>query len=160
MSEAKEAVSAAPVMTRDERIAKIREMQAELRKEEAKTGGSGAIPFTPKGMLLDATDVQRQHPDKHIRWGNLKNEDKMQVRLSQGYERVPVTEGGKQVGNLALIAQPLEKHLATVAEIERRTRERLTAHKAEVEEMANQVAKVLRDKHGVNVRPEDFLIQG
>lgn len=141
--------------------AKIEEMQAALSREEAKTGRSGAIPNTPKARLLDASDVQAKKPEKHFRWLNQKNSDKMMMRTEvEGYERVPVAEGGREVGNLVLGQIDKDKYLARKAREERENQQRLKSHEADVQREAEGVARHLRDKHGINVRAEDIMTRG
>lgn len=134
------------------------EMKADLDRLERTTGSSGAIPLTPKAQLLDATDVQSQHADKRLRWVNTQNAEKAQLRQAQGYERVPVAEGGRQVGNLALFALSKDEYNRRVADVERRNKERLSAHKTDVEKIAEGVARELRDRHGISVKAENILI--
>jgi hypothetical protein len=76
----------------------------------------------------------------------------------EGYERVPLAEGGRQVGNLAPFALPKEKYQERVAEITRKNKERLESHKTEVERIAEGVARELRDKHGISVNAGRILI--
>lgn len=143
----------------DKRAALTAQMDA-LNRAEAKTGGSGAIPNAPKQKLLDASDVQTKYPDKRLRWISVANADKVEVRQAQGYVRVPVAEGGRQVGNMALFALPRDEYERRVAEIRRVSKERLKAHETEVERMAEQVAKVLRDEHGLKVDARDIILKG
>lgn len=143
--------------SRAEAIAKIKEMREALKRQEATTGPSGAMPNSPTGMILDASGVQAGHPDKRFRWVSVNKAARRQV---EGYQRVPEVEGGKQVGNLILMALPRDVYEARVAALKKVNAERLTAHVKEVEEVAEGVAKYLRDKHGVSVKPEEFFIKG
>jgi len=137
----------------------VQEMQKDLEIVERTTGPSGAVPFTPKAQLLDASDTQAKHPDKRLRWGNVGNKEKMDLRVAQGYERVPAAEGGRQVGNLALIGISKTEYQKRVRDQEQRNKDRLNAHKTEVEQMAEGVARELRDRHGIHVSAENIIIR-
>jgi hypothetical protein len=135
----------------------LKEMQAELAREEAKTGSSGAIPRTPKQNLLDARDVEAKHPDHYVRWLNTDG-DKVQSRQADGFEKIPESEGGRQTGRLALFKQPREQHEKRVRDQKETAERRLTQHNQEVEAAAETIAKHLRDRHGVRIDARDFLI--
>lgn len=137
----------------------IDELKARLDRQEQLTGSSGAIPLTPKGMLLN-TDVEQAmdaNKDKRLRWVNVGSAEKAQQRVMEGYERVPDSEGGRRVGNLALFRTAMANYERRVQVVNKRTKERLTAHESEVERMAEDVARVLRDKHGIKVDAERIL---
>ena len=140
--------------------AEVKNTTEKLERLERTTGRSGAVPNAPKQMLLEAPDAVAQHPDKRLRWGSLSNPDKMEVRKAEGYERLPVSEGGKQVGNMVLLALPREEYEARVRRILEENERRLTLHNHEVEAVAEQVAKVLRDKYGLRIPAEDIIIRG
>jgi hypothetical protein len=133
-------------------------MRDKLKRQEDLLGPSGASPNAKRADMLDESELQAANPDKRYRWGSLRNEQKMQRRLNEGYERVPVTEGGRQVGNLVLLAVPREVHDRKVAADKALREARLHAHKGEVEKMAEAVAKELRDKHGFKINSKEFLI--
>lgn len=137
----------------------LKEFAKKLGRVEAKTH-AGARSRQPKQSLLDASDVQAQHPDKKIRWSSLANPDKMEIRKHEGYERLPVSEGGRQVGNNVLMALSKEDYDHRVAEQKKVNEQRLKQHNREVEEMAEQVAKVLRDQHGKSVSADDIIVKG
>lgn len=128
------------------------EVKKTLDRVEATTGGTGAIPNTPKATLLDATSVQAKMPDKRIRWVNIADASKVTGRVTEGYERVPESEGGRQIGNLALFRVPAEVHARKVRAIEEQNERRLHAHKAAVEQVAESVERTLRDKHGIRAK--------
>jgi hypothetical protein len=157
MKDLQQAKAEKETISKAEAKARIAEMQKELEAIERKEGRSGAVPLGPKGKLLEANEVEDALPHKRLRWVNI-NSDKAQIRQNTGYERVAIGDGGRQVGNLALFAidrQEYERRVELQAEVNRK---RLEAHKAEVSEMAESVAKLLRDRHGVNVNPRDFMI--
>ena len=144
-------------MTDTEKRAKIKEMQADLDRQERTTGQSGAVPNASKQQLLDATDIVDARPNERVRWVNVGNPEKAQLRQSQGYERIPLAEGGRQVGNLALFSTSRENYERRVDEVNRVSKERLSAHKKDVEKVAEAVVRELRDRHGINV--ERFFIK-
>ena len=131
---------------------KISDMQANLERIERTTGRSGAVPRAPKAMLLDATEAIAANPNKRLRWVNVGVAEKVQLRKSSGYELVPVSEGGRQVGNLALMSLPDEVYRERVAEIEAENKRRLSSYRDEVEKEADAIARVLRDKHGIKAK--------
>lgn len=137
----------------------LREAQEALARQERTTGQSGAVPRMPKEAMLDASDVQAQHPDKHLRWVNTRNAEKAESRKLEGYERLSEAEGGRALGTeLALFAIPKARHDARVREQNERSAALMTAHRAEVERAAESAARELRDRHGVRVRERDLII--
>lgn len=138
------------------------EIKAMLEKAdqiERTTGRSGAVPLAPKGMLLDARDVQEKFPDKKVRWCSTANKEKMELRQASGYRRIPDVEGGRQVGNLVLMELPREEHDRRVKANEKQNKDRLTQHNREAEQMADNVAKELRDRYGVTISAEKLLVK-
>lgn len=131
---------------------KITEMQADLTRQERTTGRSGAVPNATKQMLLDGSDAIQQNPGKRLRWVNVGVAEKVQLRKSQGYELVPVSEGGRQVGNLALFRLPEEYYRERVEALEKENKRRLSSHRSEVEQEAEAIARVLRDRHGIKAK--------
>lgn len=146
-------------MSDADKKSQLTEMTKKLETQERTEGGSGAVPNTPKRMLLDASELQKKNPDKHYRWVNIGTSDKAQSRQVQGYEKVSASEGGRQVGNLALFAVPRQQFEQRVAAIEKLGRDRLNAHKADVEQMADSIARELRDRHGIQVDAERIIIR-
>jgi len=137
------------------------ELQESLSREEKKTGRSGAVPLTPKQDLLDARDLEAENPDKHFRFINEGNRDNVRMRQTrEGYERVPESEGGRQVGNLALYRQNAEIHRERKEREAQMNNERLSQHNREVEEAAETIARHLRDKHGVDIEARDIIVKG
>lgn len=116
---------------------------------ERTTGNSGVIPNAPKAALLNVDSVQLRHPTKRIKWVNVKNTEKAQLRESTGYTRLPITEGGRQVGDLALFSLPRDVYEARVKDVEEKNKARLQAHKTEVEAAAEGIMRELRDRHGI-----------
>lgn len=136
----------------------LKELKAKADQIERTTGMSGAIPNMPKQRLMDARDLQAQHPDKRIRWLNLRNPDKVAGRIAEGYVRISGDDGGRHLGDdYATFAIPVAEYNRRIAENERLGKERLKAYKTEFERTAESVARVLRDKHGIDVSAEDLL---
>jgi hypothetical protein len=84
----------------------------------------------------------------------------MESRKANGYEVLPVSEGGRQAGNLVLGAISREEYERRVADMERRDRELLSVHNREIDAEAEAAAKFLRDRFGMDVRAEDIIIKG
>lgn len=136
----------------------LKAQENELKAQEVITGRSGAVPNTAKRQLLDARDVQKKWPDRHIRWINVGSSERHQLRAAQGYVLLPESEGGKRVGNLALAYIPRQLYEARIVEIRKRTADRLKSHRPEVEQMADAVQKELRDRYGIDLGPKGILI--
>lgn len=159
MSEKEQETTAQPSQpSRAEAIANIQAIREKLKRQEAIAGPSGADPNMRRADMLDASDVQALHPDKRIRWGSLRNEAKMQRRQAEGYERLSLADGGRQVGNLVLMGVSREIYERKVEQDRQLRKERLRAHQTEVEKAAEGIAKALRDQHGVKIDARDFLI--
>lgn len=130
--------------------------KAELENEIAKldaiertTGSSGVVPSMPKKHLLNIDDAQKQNPNQRIKWVNVNNKEKYELRKANGYEPIPIAEGGRQVGNLMLHKLPREEYDRRVEEIKRINKDRLSSHKTEVEQAAEGIMRELRDHHGI-----------
>lgn len=129
-----------------------------LREKEAREV-PGLKLRTPRQRLLDAREVQAKHPDKHVRWVNIKDGEKAETRKEDGYRRLTSEEGGRQIGDQgALFAIPKEQAAEKRAEIKAENLSRLDAHKAAMMRAAEEGAKALRDKAGLNVSAERLLI--
>lgn len=128
----------------------LKKIQEDLkRKEEIKHGAGG--PRATKAMLLDASEVQEAHPDKRVRWVQTGVPERAMSRLADGYEIVPESEGGRRVGGLQMGWTSKENYDARVKDIERRNKERLESHKAELQQTVQAIVRELRDKHGVQI---------
>lgn len=132
----------------------VKEIADKLNRVEATTI-PGAPSRTPKGQMLDATDTQAKvGPTKHVRWLNLKDPGKIASRQMDGYVRVPESEGGKQLGDeMATFAIPIEKYDARVSAQKDENKRRLVSHKTDMERLAENTARVLKDQHGISVDP-------
>lgn len=138
----------------------LREMREKLGRDEAKNGNSGAIPNTPKHILLDGSEIEAKNPEHSIRFVNTSDPSKVARRIRQGYEKVPESEGGKTVGNLAAFRIRKEDKARLDAQLKKLNEDRLNAHVREMEQMAESEARRLHDRHGINVRAEDLLSRG
>jgi hypothetical protein len=131
------------------------------KKAELERHVPGATVLTPKEQMLDARDVEKRHPDKAIRWVNIRDPQKAATRQLEGYVRLSEEEGGRTIGDeLALMGAPREHIEAQREAIRRVTFERLNAHNNEMEQIAEGVAKVMRDRYGMSVDPKRILVKG
>jgi hypothetical protein len=84
----------------------LRAQQAQLNRIEDKEV-PGVRVRTPRGKMLDARAVQAKHPDKHVRWVSIREDEKAEARKEEGYVRLTSEEGGRQIGKeLVLMAIP------------------------------------------------------
>jgi hypothetical protein len=136
-----------------EAIAKILEMRKQLEKQAAQEY-SGARSNATATMMLDKSEAEALNPGSRVRWVSLKNATKATARQASGYTRLSVEEGGRQVGDLVLMKLPAAEHARRVEQIKKLTQERVNAHNREAENMAENLARELRDRHGIDVKPE------
>lgn len=153
-------------------MAELEAARAALAAEEAKAGITkekleqverttvpGLAIRTPRARVLDAREVQAKHPDKHVRWVNIKDPEKAEARKEDGYRRLTSEEGGRQIGDqAALFAIPKSQADAKNAAIKAENVARLDAHKGAMMRAAEEGAKALRDQAGLNVSAERLLI--
>ena len=144
----------------------VGETAGELLKKadqiEAKTV-PGAPVLTPKADLLDARAYEEAHSEKYVRYGSTRTKDKVQQRRAEGFEAVSqkaADEAGvnAEVGSLRLMEVPREVHDARVERQEKENERRLVAHRTDVERAAESIVKQMRDRHGLDVKVEDFLV--
>lgn len=133
------------------------EVLERLKRQEAKEVG-GAPTRMPKQMMLDASDVAAKHPDKHLRWVSLKDDNKLASRKMEGYVALNEKEGGKTLGNeLVLMGLPKQLYEQRVARQNAENERRLSQHTKEWENLAESAARELRDRHGIRVDSRDLL---
>ena len=141
-------------LTHVNRVAERRGLTDQQRRALERLEGTfegGAVSLTPKERLLDARDVQEQHPDKHVRWLSLRNKEKMDARMEEGYAKLSEEEGGRQLGDsMALFAIPRELHEARVKRQEKMTRDRMGAVKELYGEVGARLAHELKRTHGLS----------
>jgi hypothetical protein len=119
----------------------------------------GAPTRTPRAKMLEAPEAVALNPDKGLRWGNIRDPQKMETHQMDGYKRLTSEEGGKQLGNeLVLIGIPKQLAEARIAEQKAINAERLTAHVRTMESAAEGIARELRDKHGLNIDPKRLFV--
>lgn len=129
-----------------------------LREQEGRSV-PGAMVLTPKQTMLDARDVEAKHPDKKLRWVNLRDRQKAESRKIEGYTRLSSDEGGRALGDeMALFFIPRDQHEARVENVRRLNDERLNAHRHEMQAMAESVAKQMRDRYGVSIDANRILV--
>lgn len=127
------------------------------RQEETSTAGANVL--TPKQQLLDAREVEKQNPDRRVRWVSLKNPDKMLSRKMEGFEILPEDKGGRRLGdNLVLMSQPRERYEQRVKAQEKLAKQRLNQHRDEMRNLAEGLAKQLRDRHGIDIDVDRLLV--
>jgi hypothetical protein len=144
--------------SQSEKKASLDALTAALQHIEAQQI-SGAAVLTPKEVLLDLSDLKAKHPDKHFRWVNIRAPGNADRRRLDGYLRLPESDGGKELGGeLAVFVTTQRIHEHREAKIKQMNKDRLQAHKAEVERAVEAVAKELRDKYGLKIDPERILV--
>lgn len=120
---------------------------------------SGAPNLTPKDVLLDLSDLAAKHPEMHFRWVNIRAPGKADRRRLDGYIRLPASEGGRELGGeIAVFVTSKKIHESRVQRIKDLNKARLKAHRAEVENAVEAIAKELRDKYGLKVDPGRILV--
>jgi hypothetical protein len=140
-------------------LEEIKAKMQELSRIEAKTGPSGAIPNASKAMLLDKREADEKNPNSRVRWVNLANSDKALLRtVVQGYKRLSDSEGGRQVGNLVLCAIPRSVYEERLAQYKAAHEARLRAHKNDMEEAFDVIAKHMHDRYGIKLDMKRLLI--
>lgn len=125
---------------------------------------SGATPRLPKAQMLDATALEKKHPDKYFRYVTTRDPAKPQTRKADGFKRVDAKEAEEagvndQVGTMILMEQPRGKHDERIAKQEARNKELLEAHNQEVEKVAEAIVRELRDKYSLDVPLNRLLVK-
>jgi hypothetical protein len=135
----------------------VADLQALRRTEEKEV--PGLMVRTPRARLLDASEVQKKHPDLHLRFVNILDPEKVEARREAGWKRLTPDEGGKQIGNsLALFGIPRDVAQAQASEYRRQDRIKLDAHRRTMQQAVQEGAKELRDKSGISVDEKTVLI--
>lgn len=140
-------------------MATTKETLEALQREEKKTGGSGAVPNTQKQTLLDLSELKSKHPDKEFRWVHIHNTGKAERRIRDGWSKLPADQGGRTVGNLAIFSIPRPKVESMRQARQERTARLLTAYKVQSHHEAEQMAKILRDRHGIDIDPKRLIAE-
>lgn len=135
-----------------EKRAELEKLEKELKRQE-EISIAGAAVLTPKQSLLQVPASSKNHPknkDYHLRWVNMRDPQKAQNRKVMGWERVPESEGGATIGDeYALFRIPKQRREAIVAGFEAENKRRLQQHERDLENEAEAVARVLKDKFGI-----------
>ena len=142
----------------EDKAQELRLMKERLEQMES-TKIPGATTLTPKQALLDASEVEKEHPDKHIRWVNVGSKEKAQSRVTEGYRLLDANQGGRSLGDeLALMHIPKQLYDEKVARIKHETERRRKAHKDEVHRAVEGVARELRDRHDINIDVDRLMV--
>lgn len=137
----------------------LKELKAKLKRQEETEGGSGAIPLTPKQMLLDVSDLSAKDPDHKYRWVASKDPQNIQKRILEGYTQVPESEGGRNLGgSLVLMKTPQRAVEARVARQNRAHESRLVQHNTEMAKVVESVVKEMKDRFGVSIDPSRVFV--
>lgn len=135
----------------------VAELKALRRQEEKEVPGLNVR--TPRQRLLDASEVQKKHPDLHLRFVNIQDPEKVEARKLEGWRRLTSEEGGKQIGNsLALFGIPRQVAQQKASEFRRQDRLKLDAHRKAMQQAVEEGARELRDKAGLQVNEKEVLI--
>lgn len=145
-----------PAETTSETRQKLKALADKLRQAEAKEV-SGAPSNMSRTRMLDVSVIEKMHPESHYRYVNMTDPQKVSLRKDRGY--VPVTdEEAKEAGvaarhgnELVLMKCPREEFERRVELQKRVNKERLAAHKAEVQGVAESLVKQLKDQYGLDV---------
>jgi hypothetical protein len=152
-----------PESSREEMRKKITALADQLRRAEAKTV-SGAGSQTPKQRLLSVSTIEKANPDWHYRYVNMTDPEKVKLRRDRGY--VPVSDeeakkfdiAARHGNDLVLMKIPRADHEKRLAELDAVNYARLNAHKAEVAGAAERIVRELKDKHGIDMDLNRFLV--
>lgn len=132
-------------------IALMRAQKDELERYEAMNVG-GAPILMPRARLLDASYAKEKNPDFNYRWLNITDAGKVGARRADGWERVSEDEGGIQLGEeMALFRIPKQHHNRLRQGLRNRQERSFDQPKKQFEASLNDVAKYLRDKHGIKL---------
>lgn len=134
---------------------------AEDKKEGAKAPAKVVFtdPIGPKTNLFESTPAIEADKENYHRYINIKSSDNALRRQAQGYTIVPESEGGHRIGDeMALAKTSRANYEARTKAKEKLGRERLDAHKSEVQQAVESVVRELRDKHGISVDEKRLFV--
>lgn len=126
--------------------AKISELQ-ELENRRV----HGAPIRLPRGLVLDLGDLPSQYPDRHFRWVNVDAPGKAASAIALGYTRVPPSEGGKQIGDLALFYTSQDRRAERVGEQNAANQKAIESYKNEIRTLAEKVVEEIYNKTGKDI---------
>lgn len=140
-------------------VEELKELKAKLKREEATEGRSGAVPLTPKQMMLDVGDLAAKDPEHKYRWVGAKDAQNIQKRILEGYTQVPESEGGRNLGgSLVLMKTPQRAVEARIARQTRTHEERLVQHNTEMAKVVESVVREMKDRFGVSIDPSRVFV--
>ena len=153
-----------PAQSREAIKKAIDELHKKLQRAENQRMG-GATPLGPKGRMLDVTPIEKADPDNHYRWINSDDAGKVSMRLEEGYvrversdlERLKLKDMKTTVGEGILMRIPRPKYEERVSRQKALAESRLKAHRSEVREVVEGVARELR-RRGLNIPIERLLV--
>lgn len=129
-----------------------------LERLEGKFEG-GAASLSPKEQLLNSEEAKKQNPDSNVRWLSLRNKEKLDVRMEEGYEKIPESEGGRQLGDsMALFRIPRQLSDARIKRQEAATRARAGSVREVYSELGARMAHKLKKEHGLSDKQIQRLI--
>jgi len=136
----------------------LKAQRAQLDRIEEKEV-PGVRVRTPRAKMLDIREVQAKHPDKHLRWVSIREDEKAEARKEEGYTRLTAEEGGRQIGK-ELVLMGIPKSLANerIRDQEERNAQLLDAHKTAMRAEAESAARYLRDNKGLKINADEVLI--
>lgn len=130
--------------------AKLNALITELRELENRRV-HGAPSRLPRGLVLDLGDLPSKYPDRHFRWVNVEAPGKAASAIALGYTRVPPSEDGKQVGDLALFYTSQDRRAERVAEQNTQNMKAVEAYKNELRGLAEKVVEEIYNKTGKDI---------
>jgi len=129
----------------------------ELKEHEARAT-SGAPILMPRSRLLEAPEAIDKNADDHLRWVNEQAPGRADATLGMGYRKLRQEEGGRTVGELALYAIPREQHAKRTVDREQVQRNMLDKNEQDLQQLASEMAKYLRDVKGIKINERRLLV--
>lgn len=133
-----------------QRRAMLKAQISELRELENRQV-HGAPSRLPRGLVLDLGDLPAKYPDRHFRWVNIDAPGKAAAAQAMGYTRTPNSEGGKQIGDLAVFHTSQEHYAQRIADRAVSNQQSVEAYKNEITNMAEKVVREIYDKTGKDI---------
>jgi hypothetical protein len=141
--------------TKAELQAALKRIQQKLQSTDNQRFG-GAPERMPRARMLDARSIEEKDPAHHYRYVNTDDPGKVQTRMDEGYQSVPEDEARtagvrRDVGEGRLMKIPRAQYEERIERQKKLAKDRLEAHKADVRQAVEGVAKELRDRYGIKV---------
>lgn len=139
-----------------EKLANLKALEENLLRQTATTV-AGANDLAPKAANFLITDaVKAKNAGFRLRWVQLQDKQKAVLRLHDGWERVPVSDGGSQIGDeYALFRLPIAKYDARQKELAEENRRRLKNTGRELEATTEAV---LRELEARGITPKKGIL--